>query len=158
MDESSTDYLSIVDYINRHPLGVISTINDDGSPEAAVVYVFSISHHTLCFVTRNLTRKYQNIFERPAVSVTIFDDHDSSCLQAGGTAFITNNEHMLTYTMNKIEKLYDIRGDSVSPIEKMERLGDYVLIGVELRSARLTSYKGIDVNMSTAYREISIGD
>jgi len=157
MDENSTEYASIMEYVETHPAGVVSTINSDGTPESAVVYLFPISHHTVCFVTRNLTLKYQNIFERTEVCLTIYDKHNLSTLQASGTAFIANDEHMLAYSLDKIDKMFEIRGDSISPIGKMQTSGDYVLIGIELTKAKLTLYQGIDVNGGQPYTEISIG-
>ncbi|MDL2363086.1 MAG: pyridoxamine 5'-phosphate oxidase family protein [Patescibacteria group bacterium] len=157
MDESSEDYLKIISYINRHPAAVISTTNDDGTPQSSVVYVFSVSHHTVSFVTRNLTHKYQNIFDRPKVSITFFDERDITTLQITGTAFIANDEHMLTYTIQKIEKLFNVRADAVSPVAKMQQSGDYVLIGVEMKKAVLTEFQGIDVNISSSYDVTTIG-
>ncbi len=157
MDESSTEYQTIMAYIEARPAAVVGTINADGTPHSAVVYVFPVSHHTVCFVTRNLTQKYQNIFERPNVSLTIYDKHELSTLQASGTAFVANDEHMLSYTLAKIDKLFEIRGDSISPIGKMQTSGDYVLIGVEMHKARLTMFQGIDINLDEPYKQISIG-
>lgn len=157
MDEGSAEYLQITSYIDSHPIAIVGTINDDGTPHASAVYIFNVSHHTVCFVTRNLTRKYQNIFDRPEVSLTIYDDHDVSTLQANGQAFIANDEHMLTYAQQKIEQMYKIRADTLSPIDKMEGSGDFVLIGVELHKAKLTTYQGIDTNMDEAYLEVTIG-
>jgi len=157
MDETTAEYQKVMAYVEAHPAAVVSAVNDDGTPHSAVVYVFPISHHTVCFVTRNLTRKYQNIFERPAVSLTIYDRHDLSTLQASGTAFIANDEHMLSYTLGKIDKMMEIRGDSISPIGKMQSSGDYVLVGIELSKATLTMYQGIDVNIDKPYEQITIG-
>ena len=157
MNESSAEYQKVMSYIDAHPAAVVSTTNDDGTPQASVVYAFTVSHHTVCFVTRNLTHKYQNIFERPEVAVTIFDERDISTLQATGTAFVATDEHMLSYVMNKVEELYKVRGDSTSPIDKMQHAGDYVLIGIEINKAKLTLYQGIDVNIDRSFTEISIG-
>lgn len=144
-------------YIDAHPAAVISTTNDDGTPHAAAVYVFPVSHHSICFVTRNLTTKYKNIFERPHVSMTIYDNHELSTLQSSGKAFVINDEHMLSYALDKIDTMFKIRADSISPVGKMQTSGDYVLIGIELTKATLTMYQGIDTNMSQSYEQISLG-
>lgn len=158
MDESSTDYQKIMAYIESHPVGVVSTVDERGLPEAAAVYVFSVSHHTVCFVTRNLTRKYQNIYARGDVAITIYDDSDVSTVQITGKAFVANDEHMLSYAMDKINKLFIVRHDAVSPLGKMNNAGDYVLIGVEISYARLRLFQGIDANMSMSYKEHIIGN
>lgn len=158
MDESSTDYQKIVAYVDSHPVGVVSTVDERGLPEAAAVYVFSVSHHTVCFVTRNLTRKYQNIYARGDVAITLYDDSDVSTLQITGKAFVANAEHMLSYAMDKINQLFKVRGDAVSPLAKMDDAGDYVLIGVEISYARLRLFQGIDANLSMSYEEHTIGN
>lgn len=155
MDESSPEYLKIMSYIESHPAAVVSTTNEDGSPHAAVVYVFPVSHHTICFVTRNQTRKYQNIYQRAQVAITIFDEHDSSTLQATGRAFVTNDEQVLGTMKERMEKLHALRADAVPPVEKLQQAGDYVLVGVELQTVRLAQYQGIDVNLNGAFTEMA---
>lgn len=158
MDESSEQYLKIMDYIDLHPDAVVSTINDDGSPQAAVVYVFGVSHHTICFLTRNLTKKFQNLSQRPDVAVTIFDVRDSSTLQATGKAFVSDDEEMLTHFKKRMEELHALKADSIPPIERLQLSGDYVLIGIELQKARLAQYQGIalDIDLDVDFTEIAV--
>jgi general stress protein 26 len=150
MDESSAAYRTIMEYIEVHPAAVISSINDDGTPHAAVVYIFPASHHTLCFVTRNQTRKYQNIGQSAQVAVTIFDEHDSSTLQATGRAFLSTDEQILATMKERMEKMHAVRADAVPPIEKLQQSGDFVLVGIELQKARLAHYQGMDINLNNA--------
>jgi general stress protein 26 len=155
MDERSSEYQKIMEYITAHPAAVVSSINDDGSPHAAVVYIFPVSHHTVCFITRNLTHKYQNIYQRSQVAITIFDERDSSTLQAAGKAFVANNEQMLSTMQSKMERLHAVRADSMPPIEKLQQSGDYVLVGIELQTARLAQYQGLDISLDGAFTEIA---
>lgn len=153
MDESGDEYNQIMSYIDSHPTAVVSSINDDGTPHAAVVYAVTASHHTICFVTRNLTRKYQNMYQRPAVSITIFDERDSSTLQATGQAFVANDDHMLNYVMDKVSKLHAARADWLPPIKKLRESGDFVVIGIELTTARLAAYAGMDIGNKEMFTE-----
>jgi pyridoxine/pyridoxamine 5'-phosphate oxidase len=95
MDESSPNYQKIMGYIDRLHAAVISTVNPDGTPHSAVVYLIAASHHTVCFATRNQTQKYKNLLERPTVSPTMFDEKASSTMQATGRAYVVDDDHML---------------------------------------------------------------
>jgi general stress protein 26 len=153
MDESSNEYDKVMSYIDAHPVAVLSTINSDGTPHSAVVYVVTASHHTICFITRNLTRKYQNLYERSEVSIAIYDERDSSTLQATGKAFVANNDNMLEYVLDKISKIHAERADWQPPIKKLRESGDYVVIGIELSTARLAEYQGLDAEGSDFFTE-----
>ena len=155
MDEGSDDYQKIMAYITAHPAAVVSSTNDDGTPHAAVVYVCVASHHTICFVTRNLTHKYQNMYQRAEVSVTIYDERDSSTLQASGKAFVANDQHMLDYVMDKIDQLHALQADWLPPIKKLRNAGDFVVIGIEMTNIRLAQYHGMDITSEGSFIEMT---
>jgi len=64
MDETNPNYAKIMNYVERNPAAVLSTMGEDG-PHGAVVYLIPASHGTLCFVTKNQTKKYANIVNQP---------------------------------------------------------------------------------------------
>ncbi len=141
MEESSPDYVKITSYIERNPAAVLGTSGADG-PHGAVVFVIPASHGTVCFVTKNETKKYQNIMEQPLVSLTIFNEHESTTLQATGKAYLADNSTGLKeIVMDKITKGHAMMSDWLPPVTKIEE-GEYVIIGIELNHARLTDYGG----------------
>jgi len=154
MDESGSDYQKIMRYVDDNPVAVIGTTNDDGSPHAAAVYVCTASHHSICFITRNLTKQYQNMYARPQVSVTIYNERDSSTLQATGTAFVVNDPHIMDYVTDKVNSIHAIHAEWISPIAKLRNSGDLVVIGIEFDYARLAEYHGLDVNAEESFTEI----
>ena len=145
MDETSTDYAKIMAYIDRNPAAVISTVSDDG-PHGAVIYVITASHGTLCFVTKNQTKKYQDIVDHPAISLTFFNEREATTLQIAGRAFVADNHQGLKeIVMDKITKAHATTANWLPPVTKLAN-GEYAVIGVEVKTARLADYGNNDVS------------
>jgi len=139
IDESSPNYAKIMDYINRNPAAVLSTIGGDG-PRGTVIYVIPASHGTLCFVTKNQTNKYANLVAHPSVSLTFFVERESSTLQISGEAYVAGDDQNLKeIVMQKITKAHATIADWLPPVTKIAN-GEYVVIGIEIKYARLTDY------------------
>lgn len=147
------NYAKIMSYIDRNPTAVLGTINNDGTPYGAVVYVCSASHSRVCFITKNLTRKYANLVEHPHVSLTFFNERESSTLQAEGRAFVVNDAELMDTVMDKINKVHAMRADWMPPVAKL-RAGSYTVIGVELTHARLAEYEGMDIGSLKIFTEL----
>lgn len=145
MDENNPNYHKIMDYIDRNPAAVLSTVGEDGTPHGAVVYICTTSHLTVCFVTKNLTKKYANIASNPKVSLTFFNDRESSTLQAQGRAFVAEDPQMVDYVMQKTAKMHAIQSDWIPPVSKIQA-GEYAVVGIELDSARLAEYQGAGIS------------
>lgn len=148
MDETNTNYTKIMGYIDRNPAAVLSTIGKDG-PHGAVIYVITASHGTLCFVTKNQTQKYANIVDQPSVSLTIFNEREATTLQATGHAYVANdNQGLKEIVMDKVTKAHATMSDWLPPVTKIAN-GEYAVIGIELKTARLADYGGVNINGPT---------
>lgn len=145
MDSNSSDYAKIAAYIDRNPAAVLGTIGQDG-PHGTVIYVISASHGTLCFVTKNQTKKYQNILANPSVCLTFFNDKESTTLQVAGKAYVADNSQGLKeIVIDKVTKAHAIMSDWLPPVIKIQN-GDYAVIGIDVTYARLSDYGGADSN------------
>lgn len=60
----------ISEYIRTQILGVIATVKEDNTPEAALIALTEIDHLELVFGTYSTTRKYQNLIKNPYVAIT----------------------------------------------------------------------------------------
>lgn len=149
----SEAYFKIVNYIEQHPLATLSTVNDDGTPHGAVVYICALSDQTVCFITKNLTQKYINITERPTVSLTIGDDKDSSTLQLAGQASVVNNAELIDTIIKEITRVHARMAEWLPPIAKL-RAGNYAVITVKITHARLGQFKGLDIGSRDIFTEI----
>lgn len=149
----SEAYFKIMNYIEQHPLATLSTVNDDGTPHGAVVYICALSNQTVCFITKNLTQKYINVTERPTVSLTIGDDKDSSSLQLTGQASVVNNAELIDTILKEITHVHARMAEWLPPIAKL-RAGNYAVIAVKITHARLGEYKGLSIGNSNIFTEI----
>jgi len=66
----------IYQFINGRKLGVVSTINPDNKPEAAVVGIAVSQSLEIIFDTVTTSRKYQNILHNPHVAFAIGWDNE----------------------------------------------------------------------------------
>ncbi len=67
MDKKQTIY----DFLHTQTHAVISTIDKDGNPEAALIGFGEDKDLTLVFGTDTTTRKYQNLLNNPKVALVI---------------------------------------------------------------------------------------
>ena len=153
MDENNPNYAKIMDYIDRNPLAVVGTIGADGTMHAAVVFIYRASHSTVCFITKNSTQKYANITANPQVTLTSFNEKETSTLQASGRAFEANDPKIIDYVMQKITKSHVARADWFPPVTKL-RDGSNVIIGIELTKARLAEYGGYGIGSDDMFIEL----
>ncbi len=130
-------------YVDQNPIATLGTINPDGSPQGAVIYVCLDSHRpVIYFITKQATRKYENILRHSQVSLTIVNPSENSTLQAAGRAFEVQDAPTIDMIMKKIAHEHVSAKEWLPPIAKL-RAGAYVIIGVELTSARLAQFKGM---------------
>jgi len=142
-----------MNYIERNPMAVLGTINDDGTPHGAIVYLCGLSNQTVCFITKNLTQKYVNLTERPTVCLTIGNDKDSSTLQMSGQAYVIDDPQVMDVAMQKIQAVHAIMAEWLPPLAKL-RAGNYAIIAVKLTKARLGEFRGLDIGSQNIYTEI----
>lgn len=153
MDENNPNYVKIMEYIDRNPAAVISTVGEDG-PHGAVVYVIPASHGTLCFVTKNQTKKFANLSSRPAVSLTFFNEKESTTLQANGQAYVADpNQGLKEIVLDKMTRAHATVSNWLPPVTKLDS-GEYAVVGIELKSARLTDFASTDLQGKPAVTEI----
>ncbi len=136
----SEEYEKITAYISDNPAAVLSTIDDDGGPYGAVIYVCPDNEQPVVyFLTKDGTRKFKNISDRTRVGLTIVNEKQNSTLQATGTAAVVHDARYLDLITRK---MYDLGPHShawVPPISKINA-GKYKLVGVTLRHVRLAEF------------------
>lgn len=138
-------YSKILAYIDHHPVATLGTINSDGSPHGAIVYICANDHQAdVYFITKQDTKKYQNLLERNYVSVTIVDPGNNSTLQADGRAFVVQDPDVIDMVMQKIAHDHVSAKEWLPPIAKL-RAGAYEVVGIELSYARLAQFEGMTI-------------
>ncbi len=138
-------FAKILTYIDNNPLATLGTINLDGTPHGAIVYVCCDDYrHIAYFLTKTGTRKYKNLSARDQVSLTIVNPGENSTLQANGRAFSVHDSRIIDSVTKKITRVHGSAAEWLPPIAKI-RAGAYVIIGVEIWHARLAEFKGMAI-------------
>lgn len=142
-------YQKIAKYIDDNPIATLSTINDDGTPHGAIVYVISDSRKPIAyFLTKNETRKFKNLAARTTVGITIYNEPHNSTLQASGTTFVVKGSEKIDTIMKKMIRANALRKEWIPPVSKLSA-GHYVLVGIELTNARLAEFEASDKHIFT---------
>jgi len=138
-------YREIKTYIDHNPLAIVSTISSEGTPHGAVVYACADSERPVVyFITKQETKKYQNLREHSQVSLTIVNPAENSTLQADGRAFDVADAITIDMVMTTITQKHASATEWLPPIAKL-RAGAYTVVGVELAHARLARFEGMDI-------------
>lgn len=148
MDEANPDYVKIMGYVDHNPATVLSTVDGDGRPQGAVIFVCTASNNTLCFVTKTGTKKYHDLTAHPDVSLTFFNERESSTLQAAGRAYVAADNTLVDYVFDKLKKAHAMQADWLPPVTKVQE-GEYAVIGIELSWMRLSEFGGMGVGGPT---------
>jgi len=92
----------VLDFLKTKELMVISSINNQGNPQSAVVGFTEMHDLSIIFATSNSTRKYSNILSNPNVSLVIgWDLEEKKTVQYEGTAKKVSAEEL-----NSIKQLH----------------------------------------------------
>ncbi len=81
----------IFDFLRAHRYGVVSTVCENGAPEAAFVGLAVTPDLDLIFETLNTTRKYANILRDPRIAAVVGWDQNET-LQYEGVSDEPNEE------------------------------------------------------------------
>lgn len=151
--DSESSYGAIRSYIDRNPIATLGTINADGTPHGAVVYVCADdSHPVVYFLTKTGTQKYKNLSSNERVSITVGNPSENSTLQASGRADHVEDAVTLDMVMKKITRTQTSAIEWLPPLSKL-RAGAYVVIGVTVERARLAQFKGVEIGSEHIFTE-----
>ena len=73
----------VLSYLSHQGLGVLATVNADGTPEAALLNIAVSPQLEIIFETTNATRKFANLRRDPAAAFVV-GWHDAQSLQLNG--------------------------------------------------------------------------
>lgn len=139
----ATTYRTAKAYIDQNPIATLSTINPDNTPSGAVVYICTDAKRPVVyFITKQETKKYQNLRDRHQVSLTIVNPSENSTLQANGRAFEVEDAVTIDEVMETIARNHISAKEWLPPIAKLHA-GAYVIVGIELTHARLAQFQGM---------------
>lgn len=104
-------------FVKANPVGVLSTMGEDGISAAAVYYIVD-TDGTMYFNTHRDSMKLQNIIRDPQIAFTAFSQEPAMTLQVRGDAHVIDD-------ISSIESLYTellhriFENGTVPPVLKM---------------------------------------
>lgn len=132
----------IYKFLNTHPVGTLSTTDEDGNPHASVVYFSVNEEFTITFVTRKRTRKYQNLQQDVRAMLVAFDTADQTTVQISGVVSRLEQSADIQQAMRDMVKASytTSKPGSPPPITKLEagEYAAYQLLPQEIRYAVFT--------------------
>ena len=99
------DKQKIYDFLNQHVTCVVSTIGENGQPNAAAVAFSETLKLELIMSTNKSTHKAKNIARDNRVSVTVTDEASRRTIQCEGYAELLSLEEFAVYEEHHYEKL-----------------------------------------------------
>ncbi|MGB2627969.1 MAG: pyridoxamine 5'-phosphate oxidase family protein [Candidatus Acidiferrum sp.] len=96
----------VFQFMDGERLGVLATVSDQGSPEAALMGVVVTPELELIFDTLNTTRKYSNIKKNPRVAFVIGCSSEIS-VQYEGVAEELSGDDLAKYKRHYFAKFTD---------------------------------------------------
>lgn len=140
MDKQQQDYLKIMDFIDQHPVAVLGTLDETGSPYGAVIYVTTGGEEaTVYFITKNDTAKFKNLLHQKLASLTIADPDTMETMQARGKIGLVTDAVIADSVHRKISAAHDPLLDWLPPIAQI-KAGQYETVALTLTYARLSDY------------------
>ncbi len=116
----------IYNFLKSSPIGVLSTVTADGQPHGAVIYFTIDPDFTISFITKNETRKYQNLSHQNQVTLTVFEPTSQTTAEITGEAVEVKDSYDINSIAGAIlaASLKTSEG-GIPPISKLSA-GDFV--------------------------------
>lgn len=122
-----------LEFLKGQRVAVVSSIDEKGNPQSAVVTFLIDDEFTIFFVTRKKSRKFANIMKNPRVSVVVgFDPEHPSTVQMHGNAKMSESNRIST--LLKFSQAL-INRENWWPLLKIAGL-DFVVMEIKIDWAR----------------------
>lgn len=127
--------LEMIDYVRMQRAGVISTLGEDGAPQAAYLAITATDAGELVFDAKPESRKIANLLRDARIAVVI-GGSDGTTLQAEGRGEVLAGTESVAYGDEYVRTFPEYE-DSV-------RSGGVVIVRVRLDWARFGDFRGAE--------------
>jgi len=128
----------IVSFLQNHPQGVLTTIEEYGSLQSSVVTTHMLEGYHLAFMTKFETRKFKNIENNPIISFMTFDQFSRTELEIEGVAQAVRNKKEEKEILDTIKRNKEGGSWHISPYVSED--DNYVLFIIYPKKAHMTTY------------------
>ncbi len=134
---------TLAQYLNDHPLAVLSTVTPAGKPHGTTLYAGSDAQLNIYFMTKTGTTQYANIQAMPFVALTASAEDRQTTLQVHGHAIEVTDPEEGNAVFKVLHDIHRHSRDFRLPISKLNA-GTYVVFRIAVDDATLTEYEATD--------------
>lgn len=129
------------EFLEKHPVGVLATVDPDGNPHAAVIYFVVDDSSNITFVTKSGTKKADNLKHNSHAMLVVYDAASQTTVQVTGKVTGGTNHTEVNGIFSRIlDASAATSGSSVPPISKLKE-GDYIAFKLKPKQVRMASFK-----------------
>ncbi len=99
-------------FFKQHPLMTLTTLSQEGAPQNAAVYTYIDEANYLYFVSREGTRKYNNIIENSLATLSTYDENVLMFAEVHGNAEVVNDKTEAATILTELQKIVESRKSS----------------------------------------------
>lgn len=108
-------------FLSHQHIGVLSTVTPDHDPHGSVVYYIVDRHFNVLFLTKQGTRKCDNMRHNSHAMLTVFDPHSQTIVQVLGRATEQSGTQKINTVANTVfHELMEQHESMLPPIMKLQ--------------------------------------
>ena len=132
------------DFLKQHKVGVLATVDPNSEPHAAAVYYDVDSQFNVYFLTKNRTKKADNLEHNKHAMLVVYEAETQTTVQVTGVVSeVTDDEELNKLFMKIVFASLDVTGSSVPPLAKLKE-GEYVAYKLEPVQIRMAVFSKPD--------------
>lgn len=143
----------VLEYLAKHRVVALGTSDENGMLHSAAVYVYAKQAKQWFILSKQETRKMQNLQKQPRFSAVVYDRSDNSTLQARGVAKKVEDHELIGEVMSAMAKIYGTEKDWLPPIAKIDA-GQYVVVELAVEWLRFAGYGGASAGSEDIFIEM----
>jgi general stress protein 26 len=139
-DEFSDRKQRMYHFLRENPTGVLSMVTPDGNPHGVVIYFTVNPDLTISFMTKSMTRKYDNLIHNPRIHLTVFNPEIQGTLQVSGKVREITDKRRVNVIAGRIwGDTLQLSEAGVPPIVKLDA-GDFAGFDILPYQMRMAVY------------------
>ena len=153
--EFSQDRNDALNFLQEHPLGTLSTINEAHVPELAAVYFIAHKDFSCLFVTKVGTRKFKNVAAHPSASLLTYDEELLYSVEVTGEVEILHEALEVAQAIEQFQEVASARHAQywIPPVSQLQA-GQYAVCKLAPKAVHVHSY-ATDLESDALPRQLS---
>jgi general stress protein 26 len=144
--DSLNDKNHIMEFLRKNPVGVLSMVDPSNLPHATVLYYAVDPEFNISFITKNETKKFDNLQHNNNAVMIVFDTLSQTTAQVYGTVSIIEDQIKAQEVFaNALQSSMNTSGAVTLPIAKLHA-GSYTAFQLKPSSVKMSVFDDLDEN------------